>query len=126
MKKTIDLMAEKLQQNNLGDHIPENPNKNSGEKAPKPRGNGHAFIYLHSTSQEWIIDSGASHHMASSKESFSSLHAYSGPPILMGDNFAVAATGQGRVQFKDGSFENDLHVPRISVNIVSVYHMTHK
>ena len=42
--------------------------------------------------------------MASSKKFFSSLHAYSGPPILMGDNSAVAATGQGRVQFEDGSF----------------------
>ena len=63
--------------------------------------------------------------MASSKESFSSLHAYAGPPILMGDNFVVAATGQGRVQFKDGSFENVLHIPRLSVNLLSVYQMTH-
>ena len=63
--------------------------------------------------------------MASSKESFSFLHAYSGPPILIGDNSAVAATGQGRVQFEDGSFENVLHIPRLSVNILSVYQMTH-
>ena len=93
MKKTIDLMAQTLQQHNLGDHIPENAKKKSGEKAPDPRGNRHALIALHSAPQEWIIDSGASHHMASSKESFSSLLAYSGPPILMGDNSAVAATG---------------------------------
>ena len=63
--------------------------------------------------------------MASSKESFSSLHAYSGPPILMGDNSAVVETGQGRVQFKDGSFENFLHTPRLAVNLLSVYQMTH-
>eukprot|EP00253_Pinus_taeda_P023732 PITA_23732 len=63
--------------------------------------------------------------MASSKESFSSLHAYSGPPILMGDNSAVAATRQGRVQFEEGSFENVLHIPRLSVNLLSVYQMTH-
>ena len=125
MKKTIDLMAQTLQQHNLGDHIPENAKKKSGEKAPDPRGNRHALIALHSAPQEWIIDSGASHHMASSKESFSSLHAYSGPPILMGDNSAVAATGQGRVQFEDGSFENVLHIPRLSVNLLSVYQMTH-
>eukprot|EP00253_Pinus_taeda_P004632 PITA_04632 len=125
MKKTIDLMAQTLQQHNLRDHIPENAKKKSGEKAPNPRGNGHALIALHSAPQEWIIDSGASHHMASSKESFSSLHASSGPPILMGDNSAVAATGQGRVQLEDGSFENVLHIPRISVNLLSAYQMTH-
>ena len=99
--------------------------KKSGEIAPEPRGNGHALISLHSTPQEWIIDSGASHHMASSKESFSSLHAYSGPPILMGDNSTVAATRQGRVQFEAGSFENVLHIPRLSVNLLSMYQMTH-
>ena len=49
---------------------------------------------------------------------------YSGPPIPMGDNFAVATTGQGRVQFKDGSFENVLHIPRLFVNLLSVYQMT--
>ena len=56
--------------------IPENANKNYGEKEPEPTGNGHALIALHYAPQEWIIDSRASHHMASSKESFSSLHAY--------------------------------------------------
>ena len=125
MKKTIDFMAQTLQQHNLGDHIPENAEKKSREKAPDPRGNGDALIALLSAPQEWIIDSGASHHMASSKESFSSLHAYSGPPILMGDNSAVAATGQGRVQFEDGIFENVLHIPRLFVNLLSVYQMTH-
>ena len=83
------------------------------------------MIYLHSTSQKWIIDLGASHNMASSKESFSSLYAYSGPPIIMGDNSLVAATRQGRVQFKDGSFVNVLHIPRLYVNLLSVYQMTH-
>eukprot|EP00253_Pinus_taeda_P015819 PITA_15819 len=63
--------------------------------------------------------------MDSSKESFSSLHEYSGPPIFMRDNSAVAASGQGRVQFEDGSFENVLHIPRLSVNLPSVYEMTH-
>ena len=53
------------------------------------------------------------------------LHPYSGTPILMGDNSAVAATGKGRVQFEDGSFENVLHIPRLSVNLISVYQMTH-
>ena len=43
----------------------------------------------------------------------------------MGDNSAVAATGQQRVQFKDGGFENVLHIPRLFVNLLSVYQMRH-
>ena len=43
----------------------------------------------------------------------------------MGDNSVVAATGQGRVQFEDGSFENFLHIPRLFVNLLLVYQMTH-
>ena len=29
------------------------------------------------------------------------------------------------MQFEDGSFENVLHIPRLSVNLLSVYQMTH-
>ena len=43
----------------------------------------------------------------------------------MGNNSAVEATGQGRVQFEDESFENVLHIPRLSVNLISMYQMTH-
>ena len=39
MKKTMDIMAQTLQQHNIGDHIPENVKKKYGEKAPEPRGN---------------------------------------------------------------------------------------
>ena len=42
-----------------------------------------------------------------------------------GDNSTVEATRQRRVQFIDGIFENVLHIPRISVNLISMYHMTH-
>ena len=43
----------------------------------------------------------------------------------MGGNSAVEAIGQGRVQHKDVSIENVLHIPRLYVNIILVYHMTH-
>ena len=36
-----------------------------------------------------------------------------------------SAIGQARVQFEDGSFENVLHIPRLSLNLLSVYQVTH-
>jgi hypothetical protein len=42
----------------------------------------------------------------------------------MGDNSSVEVTGKGRIELTNGSFENVLHVPKISVNLLSVYQMT--
>jgi hypothetical protein len=59
--------------------------------------------------------------MDASEEVYSSLDACKGPPILMGDNSSVEVTGKGRIELTNGSFENMLHVPTISVNLLSVY-----
>jgi hypothetical protein len=59
--------------------------------------------------------------MVSSEVVYSSLDACKGPPILMGDNCSVEVTGKGRIELTNGSFENVLHVPKLSVNLLSVY-----
>jgi hypothetical protein len=41
----------------------------------------------------------------------------------MGENSYVEVTGKGRIELTNGSFENVLHVPKISVNLLSVYQM---
>jgi hypothetical protein len=51
------------------------------------------------------------------------LDACKGPPILMGENSLVEVTDKGRIELTNESFENVLHVPKISVNILSVYQM---
>ena len=63
--------------------------------------------------------------MDATKESFSSLDACKGPPILMGDDSPVDITGKGRIELNHGSFEDVLHVPKLSVNLLSVYQITH-
>jgi hypothetical protein len=78
---------------------------------------------MNSSTNAWIIDSGASHHMASSKELYSLLDACKGPPILMGDNSSAEVTRKGRIELTNGSFENVLHVPKLSVNHLSMYQM---
>eukprot|EP00253_Pinus_taeda_P005570 PITA_05570 len=125
MKKQIDQMAEILQKHNLGDHIPQGAKKKT-EDPPHRRGNNfHALVAINSSLDAWILYSGASHHMAAAKEVYSSLDACKGPPILMGDDSPIEVTGKGRVELLHGSFEDVLHVPKLSVNLLSVYQITH-
>jgi hypothetical protein len=62
--------------------------------------------------------------MAASEVVYSSLDACKGPHILMGDNSFVEVTDKGRIELTNGRFENVLHVPKLYVNLLSVYHMT--
>jgi hypothetical protein len=110
MKKQIDLMTQILQKNNLGDQIPEGAKKKPEDHAPK--GNHHALVVVHSSPDAWIMDSGASHHMAATQDILSSLTTCNGPPILMGDDSPIEVSGKGRVELDHGSFENVLHVPQ--------------
>ena len=41
----------------------------------------------------------------------------------MGDNSPVEVTGKGRIELTNRSFENVLHVPKLSVNLLSMYQM---
>jgi hypothetical protein len=68
MKKQIDLMAHVLQHDNLGKFIPEGV-KNQKDEDPSPnKGNHLSLVAINSSSDSWIIDSSASHHMATKKE----------------------------------------------------------
>jgi hypothetical protein len=124
MQKQIDIMNQILHQNNLGDCIPEGARKKKPkDHNPKKDNSSHALIAINSSPDAWIIDSGASHHMAATKLVYSSLNACKGPPILMGDNSPVEVTGKGRIELTNESFENVLHFPKLSVNILSMYQM---
>jgi hypothetical protein len=64
--------------------------------------------------------------MAAKEEVLSSLIPCSRPPILMGYDTLVEVVGEGRVELHNGSFENVLHVPNISMNLLLVYQITQK
>jgi hypothetical protein len=117
-------MSQILQQNKLGDRIPEGAKKKKPEDPNSKKGNSsHALIAINSSPYVWIVDSEASHHMDASEVVYSSLDACKGPPILMGDNSSVEVTSKGRIELTNGSFENVLHVPKLSVNLLFVYQM---
>jgi hypothetical protein len=124
MKKKIDLMTQILQQKNLGYCIPKGAKKKKLEdENPKKGNSSHALIAINSSLDAWIIDLGASHHMATSKEVYCSLDSPKGPPILMGDNSSFEVTGKGRIELTNGSFENVSHVPKLFVNLLSTFQM---
>jgi hypothetical protein len=67
-------MAQILQQNNLGDRILEGSKKKKPEdQNPKKGNSSHALIAINSSPNDWIVYLGASHHMESRKEVYSSL-----------------------------------------------------
>jgi hypothetical protein len=124
MQKQIDLMTQILQQKNLGYHIPEGAKKkNPEDQNPKKGKSSHDLIAINSSLNAWIVDLGASHHMAATKELYSSLDSCKGPPILMGDNSLVEVTSKGRIELTNESFENVLHVPKLFVNLLFMYQM---
>jgi hypothetical protein len=43
----------------------------------------------------------------------------------MGDDTSIEVIGKGRVDIQHGIFENLLHVPKLSVSLLSVYQFTH-
>jgi hypothetical protein len=117
-------MDQILQQNNLGDHIPERAKKKKLEdQNPKKDISRHALTSINSSHDAWIVDSGASHYMEATKEVYFSLNSCKGSPILMGDNSPFEVTDKGRIGLTNISFENVLHVPKLSVNLLNVYQM---
>ena len=75
--------------------------------------------------QALLIDSGTLNHMMVEKDSFSSLETGKSIPIHMGDDSTIIFEGQDTVDLENGFFSNVLYVPSLTVNLLSVYQMTH-
>jgi hypothetical protein len=86
--------------------------------------NHHALVAINYSSDSWIKDYGASHHMTAKEEVFTSLSSCCEPHILMGDDTPIIVAGEGRVELPNTSFENVLHVQKISINLLLVYQIT--
>ena len=69
-------MSQILHKNNLGYRISEGAKKKKPKDLNSKKGNSsHALIAINSSLDAWIVDSGESHHMDSSKVVYSSLDA---------------------------------------------------
>ena len=63
-----------------------------------------------SSSLSFIIDSGASRHMVSTRETLSSLDDSKGQKIVLGDESVTNSLGNGRIDIDHGYFNDVLHV----------------
>jgi len=70
---------------------------------------------------DWVIDSGCSHHMTGDKNKFLDLERYEGGMVKFGDNSASRIRGRGTIYF-DGKSKigNVLYVEGLKHNILSV------
>ena len=90
------------------------------------KGKGKALISpTHPKQGKWILDSGASHHMGSSMDMFSSIEPCNSPPILMGNNTCMKICGKGSIPMGEGTFNDVLCVPSLTTNLLSIYQITH-
>ena len=76
-------------------------------------------------SSRWLLDSGASHHMSSSHNLFSSFEVSPTPYILMGNKNVIIVCGKGSIDIDDGIFHDVLCVLSFSSNLLSIYYITH-
>lgn len=88
---------------------------------------GHALSAhaLHKSTDSWILDSGASHHMTHCHELLPSTSNSSILEIAVGDSKQLNVLGSGTIQLDNGCFNNVLLVPDISANLLSIYHICH-
>lgn len=74
----------------------------------------------------WIIDSGATYHMTSHSNSYTSYNPCSGrQKVKVADGTLFSVAGKGCIPIsKDLSLDYDLHVPKLSCNLLSISKIT--
>jgi hypothetical protein len=75
-------------------------------------------------SDEWLIDFGASYHMAKDKAIFSSLNECNTKKKIVGDDKSLSVEVSRTIQVDNGHFNDVLCVPSLSYNLLSVYQIS--
>ena len=71
-----------------------------------------------------LISYGASNHMVSCKDSFTTLESDNCISIHMGDDSQVSSKGKGTIQLEYDSFKNVIYVPYLASKLLSMHQMT--
>jgi hypothetical protein len=77
------------------------------------------------SSNEWLIDSGTSYHMAKDKAIFYALNECNTKKICVGDDRSLSVAGSGTIQVDNDHFIDVLCVPSLSCDVLSTYQITH-
>ena len=65
------------------------------------KGKRQALVASTNNAKEWVLDSGATHHMGASREHFSSLKPSPIPYIYVGNDTQVEVEGKGNVELEN-------------------------
>ena len=82
-----------MEKNNIS--LPDCSKKRKGGSNSEDKERVNAFVAGTASSPSFIIDSGASRYMVSTREIFSSLDMSKAPPIVLGDNSLTQSIGKG-------------------------------
>ena len=94
MRRQLDEMDLLLKKHNI--YVPASTRKDDYEEEDQEyQRKGYALKDCYTSVHVFLIDSGASNHMAASRESFSYFQSFDGPSIQMGNNSKVQAKGKG-------------------------------
>jgi len=85
----------------------------------------HARTTPHAASQDWVMDSGATHHITNALDNLHLNHPYHGKDeLLVGDGTGLPITHTGKTSINTSSHSlqlpHVLHVPKISKNLLSI------
>jgi hypothetical protein len=113
--------------------VMKNHNINIDSSSSNSSSHEHAFssssFFLNATStssfDEWLIEYGASYHMAKDKAVFFILNKYNTKKIFVVDDRSLSVVGSRTVQVYNGHFNDVLCVPSLSCNLLSIYQITH-
>ena len=125
MKKQIDHLTHILEKNNISASESTKQSSNEGSNKAKEnnkgKGKGKVLIAVASSPSTWVLDSSASHLMASSKEELASLELCNMPSILMGDDTPIEVCGRRSIDVGDSTFHDVICVPTLLANLLLVY-----
>ena len=116
MNKQIDMLTQILEKNSIS--LLGGASKKEGGSSFEDQERVHSLVASTVISPSFIIDYGASKHMVSTKEVFTSLDDLKGPKILLGDNSEIESKGKGSNDFDHSSFNNVLYVPVLAANLL--------
>jgi hypothetical protein len=74
----------------------------------------------HYAHNEWVVDSGCTHHMAKYVSLFMSLDKVVERNIYVVEYFSLDVSSHGDVLHRHGNIFNIYHVPNLSANLISV------
>ena len=124
MKKTLDQLKTLIEQNNIA--LLQGAEMSDVGEQTEEYERCHAFKADLTLSKDYLIDSRASNHMVSSRESFTTLTLSERPSINMGYDSQIPVVGIGSIKIQHGEFKNVLYVPSLAKNMLSVNQMTHR